>query len=182
MNIKLFSKAENGNEKLSENFRVSEFACKDGTDKIYIDVDMIPILQTIRDVGGRVTINSAYRTVTHNQKVGGASKSYHLSGQAFDITSENLTPNEICEIANTLGVNGIIRYPDFVHLDSRKTMYHADNKGNYLKFAKAEQSALDYLVKKGRVKDRPYWEAKLCGVKWLLIKWATDLKRLDKQK
>lgn len=134
MNVKEFSKAKNGNEYLSTNFKVREFACNDGTDNILIDLDMIPILQKIRDVGGRVTINSAYRTPSYNKKVGGASNSYHTKGRAFDIVSERLSITDICNLANTLGVKGIIKYPSFVHIDSRETKYHADNKGNLLTF------------------------------------------------
>ena len=73
-NIKTFSKRKDGEKKLSENFKVSEFACHDGTDKILIDMDMIPILQKIRNVGGAVKISSAYRTESYNLYVGGASK------------------------------------------------------------------------------------------------------------
>lgn len=182
MNIEEFSRSRDGNDYLSKNFRVSEFACKDGTDKILIDLDMIPVLQTIRDIGGRVIINSAYRTATHNKNVGGASKSYHLYGRAFDIVSEKLSVDEICELANTLGVKGIIKYPGFVHLDSRESKYHADNKGNLLNFAKAEDKALDYLVKKERITNKEYWKSELYIAKWLIIKWAFDVKTLEKNK
>lgn len=133
-NVKQFSKSKDGNMQLSKNFKVKEFACNDGTDYILIDVDMIPILQKIRDIGGRLTINSAYRTPSHNKAVGGASNSYHVKGRAFDIVSERLSTTEVCNLANTLGVKGIIKYPSFVHIDSRDTKYHSDNKGNLLTF------------------------------------------------
>ena len=175
MNVVEFSRTKDGNKNLSKNFKVSEFACHDGSDKILIDVDMIPILQTIRDVGGRVTINSAYRTPSHNKKVGGASKSFHLQGRAFDIVSEKLSTSEVCELANTLGVKGIIKYPTFVHIDSRDVKYHADNQGKSLKYGKYENTALDYLVKMGRITNREYWQSRLEEVKWLIIKWAVDV-------
>lgn len=179
MNVVEFSKANDGETRLSENFKVKEFACKDGTDKILIDLDMIPILQKIRDVGGVVTINSAYRTPSHNKAVGGASNSYHLYGRAFDIVSEKLSTTDICNLANTLGVKGIIKYPSFVHIDSRDTKYHADNKGNLLTFGYYENTALDYLVNKGRITDKNYWLKKLNDNKWLIIKWANDVKTLE---
>lgn len=179
MNVKQFSKSKDGNTQLSKNFKVREFACQDGTDKILIDLDMIPILQQIRDIGGRVTINSAYRTPSHNKAVGGASNSYHVKGRAFDIVSERLSTTEVCNLANTLGVKGIIKYPGFVHIDSRETKYHADNKGNLLTFGYYENTALDYLVSKGRITNKNYWIRKLNDNKWLIIKWANDVKILE---
>ena len=181
MNVQEFSKAKDGEKQLSKNFKVKEFACHDGTDKILIDLDMIAILQTIRDVGGRVTINSAYRTPSHNKQVGGASRSFHLQGRAFDIVSERLSTTDICNLANTLGVKGIIKYPTFVHIDSRETKYHADNNGKSLTYGKYEQTALDYLVNKGRITDKEYWQSRLSQVKWLLIKWSVDVRELERR-
>lgn len=182
MNVVEFSKARDGETRLSENFKVKEFACQDGSDKILIDLDMIPILQQIRNVGGKVTINSAYRTISHNKAVGGATNSYHTKGRAFDIVSEYLSVDDICNLANTLGVKGIIRYPTFVHIDSRENQYHADNQGRKIAYGLYEESALDYLVKNGRINDRKQWQNKLREVKWLIMKWAKDVKELEKNK
>lgn len=182
MNIAQFYKSRDGETFLTKNFQVKEFACQDGSDYILIDLDMLPILQTIRDVGGKVTINSAYRTATHNKKVGGVKNSYHLQGRAFDIVSERLNVKQICELANTLGVKGIVQYPTFVHIDSRENKYHADNKGNLLKYGRYEETALNYLVEKGRITDRQYWTERLEQVKWLIIKWSVDVKALEKNK
>ncbi len=127
-NVKTYNKSKNGNTYLSTNFKISEFACKDGTDKILIDTEMIFILQKIRELAGKaVTINSAYRTSSYNAKVGGSSTSYHMYGRAFDIKSAGLGIDNICKIANTLGVKGIIKYSTFVHIDSRASKYHYDN-------------------------------------------------------
>ena len=41
MTIKAYSKAKDGNKKLSTNFKVKEFACTDGSDPIFIDSDLI---------------------------------------------------------------------------------------------------------------------------------------------
>lgn len=185
MNIKEFYKSRDGNLSLSKNFKVSEFACNDGSDKLLIDLDMIPILQTIRDIGGKVTINSAYRTQSHNKAVGGAMNSYHLKGRAFDIVSEKLSITNICDLANTLGVKGIIKYPTFVHIDSRANKYHADNKGNRLEFNYYEYTALDYLADNGRITDRALWLKELNknpNLKWLIIKWSKDVRDLTSNK
>ena len=141
-NVKTYSKSKNGNEKLSENFTVKEFACKDGSDTIKIDLDLIPLIQRFRNyVEAGVYFNSAYRTPSYNKKVGGATNSYHVKGQALDVPFLNsykyLTSREkMCAFFNTLGVKGIIIYPTFVHFDTRTTKYHADNNGNHKTFGK----------------------------------------------
>ena len=63
MAIKAYSLAKDGNKKLSANFAVKEFRCKDGTDPIFIDDVLVKLLQNIRNHFGKaVTITSAYRT------------------------------------------------------------------------------------------------------------------------
>ena len=141
-NVKTYSKSKDGNIKLSENFCVKEFACKDGSDTIKIDLDLIPLIQRFRNyVETGVYFNSAYRTPSYNKKVGGATNSYHVKGQALDIPFLNsykyLTSREkMCAFFNTLGVKGIIIYPTFIHVDTRTSKYHADNNGNYKTFGK----------------------------------------------
>lgn len=130
--IKEYSLARDGQKQISRNFRVREFRCKDGTDKILIDTNFVKEkLQSIRDYfGEEVIINSGYRTAEWNRKQGGASKSYHLTGQAFDIAISGRTPQEIAKYAQTLGINGIIQYNTFVHVDNRTLRYWArDNNG-----------------------------------------------------
>lgn len=127
-----YSLVADGEKKISKNFKVKEFRCKDGSDKILIDVDFVTDkLQAIRDhFGAAVIINSAYRTAAYNKKVGGASKSFHMSGQAFDIAVKGHTPLEIAQYAQTIGINGIIQYNTFVHVDSREKRYWArDDNG-----------------------------------------------------
>ena len=65
MAIKAYSKKKDGNKKLITNFSVKEFACTDGSDPIFIDTELVSILQKIRTHFGKaVTITSAYRTPT----------------------------------------------------------------------------------------------------------------------
>lgn len=66
--------------------------------------------------GTSVTINSAYRTLEYNAKIGGATNSYHCRGQAFDIVVKGHTPAEGARYAQTLGILGIIQYDGFVHV------------------------------------------------------------------
>ena len=122
--IKAFSKAKDGNKALSANFKVREFACKDGSDPVFIDTDLVNILQSIRNHFKKpVTINSAYRTPTYNKKVGGSIYSQHLYGTAADIVINGIKPSEVADYAETLLKNtgGIGRYPTFTHVDVRAT-------------------------------------------------------------
>ena len=124
MAIKAYSKAKDGNKKLSTNFRVKEFACTDGSDPIFIDSDLVTILQKIRTHFGKsVTITSAYRTPGKNKAVGGTTYSQHLYGRAADIKVSGVSPKKVAQYAETLLKNkgGIGTYSTFVHIDVRST-------------------------------------------------------------
>ena len=76
--INAYSKAKDGSKKLSGNFKVSEFACKDGSDAVLVAPRLVMVLQSIRDhFGAAVTINSGYRTPQYNAKVDGVTDSQH---------------------------------------------------------------------------------------------------------
>ena len=124
MTIKAYSKAKDGNKKLSTNFRVKEFACTDGSDPIFVDSDLVNVLQKIRShFGQSVTITSAYRTPTKNKAVGGTTYSQHLYGRAADIKVKGVTPKKVAAYAETLLKNkgGIGIYSTFCHIDVRTT-------------------------------------------------------------
>lgn len=124
MTIKAYSKAKDGNKKLSTNFRVKEFACTDGSDPIFIDSDLVNVLQKIRSHFGKsVTITSAYRTPGRNKAVGGETYSQHLYGKAADIKVNGVTPKKVAAYAETLLKNkgGIGTYATFTHVDTRAT-------------------------------------------------------------
>ena len=124
MAIKAYSKAKNGNKKVSTNFRVKEFACTDGSDPIFIDSDLVTILQKIRTHFGKsVTITSAYRTPGKNKAVGGTTYSQHLYGRAADIKVNGVSPKKVAAYAETLLKNkgGIGTYSTFTHIDVRTT-------------------------------------------------------------
>lgn len=122
--VNVYSLKKDGNTKLSKNFKVKEFKCKDGSDIILIDPVLVEILQQIRNHFGKsVHINSGYRTPTYNKKIGGATYSQHCHGTACDIHITGIAPKEIAEFAETLlkGWGGIGIYKNFVHIDTRKT-------------------------------------------------------------
>ena len=123
MAIKAYSLKKDGNIRLSTNFKVKEFACQDGSDPIFIDSELVSVLQKIRTHFGKaVTITSAYRTPTHNKKVGGTSFSQHLYGKAADIKVQGIAPSEVAKYAETLlDEGGIGIYNTFTHIDVRST-------------------------------------------------------------
>ena len=121
--VKVYSKAKEGNVKLSKNFTVKEFACSDGTDTVFISLALVNLLQKIRNYFGKaVIINSAYRTEAHNKSIGGATYSQHKYGLAADIHINGVTPKEIAAYVETLmpSSGGIGIYKSFVHVDVRQ--------------------------------------------------------------
>lgn len=129
INVKDFNRGDR--IQITKNFHSDEFACKDGCKKILIDVDLVFVLQKIRDeIGSAITINSGYRTIPYNKKVGGAKNSYHIKGRAFDISSKTVDPRRLAKIAEKQGLKGIIRYQSFIHIDSREKKYWFDNVSN----------------------------------------------------
>ena len=67
--LEAWSRTRDGTRKLSANFTVAEFACKDGSDPVFVDSSLAALLQKIRDHFGRpVVITSGYRTAAHNRK------------------------------------------------------------------------------------------------------------------
>ena len=123
MKVNVYSKSKNCNTALSKNFKVKEFACKDNSDPIFISPELVEVLQKIRDHFGKpVNINSAYRTVTHNKKEGGAVYSQHLYGTAADIKVSGVSPKKVAQYAETLlsGRGGIGIYSTFTHIDVRE--------------------------------------------------------------
>lgn len=122
--MRVFSRAADGEERVQANFRVREFACKDGTDPVFVDGELAELLQRVREhFGVAVTISSAYRTVAHNssKQVGGSPRSQHIYGRAADIQVKGVSPEAVARYAETLmpDKGGIGVYATFTHVDVR---------------------------------------------------------------
>ena len=119
--VKTYSLKKDGNMKLSKNFTVKEFRCKDGSDTILISMSTVGILQAVCDYFGQpITITSAYRTPSHNASVGGASASQHVKGTACDIQVANVPPAAVAAfIEKFFPITGCGLYSTFVHVDTR---------------------------------------------------------------
>lgn len=126
------------NYKISENFTLSEFQSKDGADKVLYSEELLSKLELLRAYGGfTVHINSAYRTSSHNRKVGGASNSQHTKGTAADIVvykdGKEVNAKKICCLCQTLGFKGIGYISSrSVHVDMRASgSYRGDERKGY---------------------------------------------------
>lgn len=130
--VKVYSKAKNGTTKLSTNFKVSEFACKDGSDTVFISPELVTVLQKIRDHFGKaVTINSGYRNDAYNTKQeGAASYSQHKYGLAADIVVSGINPLAVAQYAQKLlpTSGGIGVYKTFTHVDVRASKSRWDQR------------------------------------------------------
>jgi len=122
-----YSFKKNGDDNISANFKVREFASKCDADTVLVCPELLRLLQAIRTKYGKsVTITSGYRSVAHNKKVGGADSSLHLSGQAADFNVFGLSPAQVrddIEKKRIPGVDpakiGLGKYAGFTHIDSR---------------------------------------------------------------
>lgn len=132
--LEAWSRTRDGTRKLSANFTVAEFACKDGSDPVFVDSSLAALLQKIRDHFGRpVVITSGYRTAAHNAAVGGSKSSQHLLGRAADFYVEGVDVATVAAYAEALlpGRGGIGRYPKDAKHPTRKTGWvHIDTRAN----------------------------------------------------
>ena len=124
--INAYSKAKDGDKKLSTNFKVREFACKDGSDSVLVAPRLVMVLQSLRShFCAAVTINSGYRTPQYNAKVGGVTDSQHCYGTAADIVVRGKTPAQVAAYARQLmpdwGGVGIYTKEGFTHIDVRES-------------------------------------------------------------
>jgi peptidoglycan hydrolase-like protein with peptidoglycan-binding domain len=112
-------------------FSWSEFYSKDGSGFSGGNVDSATVKANVRRLmyklealrkkagGAAVTINSGFRSISHNRAVGGASNSQHTYGIAADIVVSGKSVSQVNSLARTCGFSGIILYSSFNHVDSR---------------------------------------------------------------
>jgi hypothetical protein len=116
----------------SAHFRLSEFACRDGTavPERYIPnvIRLAAQLEVLRaELGGAgIHINSGYRTPAYNEGLdGAATNSQHLTAKAADISVSGHTPRQVADTIERLiregkmEDGGMGRYSTFVHYDVR---------------------------------------------------------------
>lgn len=115
--------------KLTENFNLSEFVCRDGNGvplELLANVKILAEqLQVLRDeLQTQISITSGYRTPAYNRKIGGAKYSQHCLAKAADIKVSGHTPTQVKETIERLIKEGrmlqggIGLYPTWVHYDT----------------------------------------------------------------
>lgn len=124
MPVLTFSLASDGDKPIGRHFKVSEFACRDGSDMILISTETVELLDKIREYyGSAVHINSGYRTPEYNRRINGARNSQHCKGTAADFVVKGHSPAEV-QIAIRSGQifgehqGGLGSYSGFTHIDT----------------------------------------------------------------
>jgi zinc D-Ala-D-Ala carboxypeptidase len=91
-----------------------------GTDILNNIQDLARHLETLRIAkfnGSAIDINSGFRTVAHNKKIGGAPNSQHLVGKAADIMARGVTPAQVQELLKDWD-GGLGSYDTWTHIDT----------------------------------------------------------------
>lgn len=129
-------------ERLSENFRLSEFVnptLQRGGTHAYVDAEIAQHVQLVRSGLGRaLLLSSAFRSPEHNRSVGGATFSRHIYGDAVDVdvdqsrSDANVRAQEIFNEALDVGVNFVLPISETsvtVNGVQRASWVHMDDRG-----------------------------------------------------
>lgn len=135
-----YSLKKDGSTFLSPHFQVKEFKCKDGSDKIIINTELIDVLEKLflQLNAKAINITSGYRTPSHSVKVGGYSTDQHTKGNAADIKCKRqdgslFSSKEITLALEAIGHNGgigLINKTNSVHVDVRGKKCWFDETNN----------------------------------------------------
>jgi len=74
----------------------------------------------LEEAAGPLKVNSAFRSEEHNRKVGGAKKSQHVHGKAFDVSTVDMSQADKIKLigqAQAAGFRGIGIYANAMHFD-----------------------------------------------------------------
>ncbi len=106
-------------------FKKEEFDCHGDSRANYMNLKFVHLLDMIRDeYGKKMIVNSGYRTMAWNLKIGGVPDSAHVKGLAADILCKSSIDRfRLITIAlkyiDRIGIG-----KDFVHMDASKTLPH----------------------------------------------------------
>lgn len=105
----------------TEHFSKAEMACRCGCGDYEMNQEFLEKLEDLRNLFGKMTINSAKRCEQWNSKVGGENNSFHLYGNAIDVCIWSAADRfMLVKLAIQIGFRGIGIAGNFVHLDIRQ--------------------------------------------------------------
>lgn len=192
MSVKTYSLKKDGDKKLSEHFKVREFRCKDGTDKILIESELITVLEKVFDhfVCSKINIASGYRTASHDKNVGGKGSGNHVQGKAADFIAYDQNGNMIKSkyivlYLEDIGVKGIgyrsggSEYSTHIDVNYRSKKWFGDEKKSMSAsigssfYTYLNINFVDYMaIANVNIREEP----SLSGKKITTVKIATKLK------
>ena len=116
--------------KLTKNFSLHEFRCRDGSDvpDEYMEnvKELAENLQVLRDhIQKPIRVISGYRSPSYNKKIDGARRSQHLVAKAGDLIVKDMKPDEVKVMIVQLIKEGKMKkggvglYTHFTHYDVR---------------------------------------------------------------
>lgn len=116
--------------KLTENFSLHEFRCRDGSDVPEEHMENVrelaENLQVLRDyIQKPITVISGYRSPSYNKKIDGARRSQHLLAKAGDLIVKGMSPDEVKAAIihlikeGKMKKGGVGLYTHFTHYDVR---------------------------------------------------------------
>jgi hypothetical protein len=104
--------------KIAPNFSLGEIAQRFKGRYAVVQPHAIERLQAMRDAAGGLGINSGYRSPSYNSGVGGATRSRHMYGDAFDIRPLSTSINALEGVCTSNG-GKLVEYNSHVHCDWR---------------------------------------------------------------
>ena len=159
--------ATQGNLFLSPHFQVKEYKSPD-SNIVKIDNRLIWILERLfGDLNcSKMIINSGYRTIAQDKKVGGDGKGYHTKGMAADIKaydkngkviSAKIVCQKLCDYDDVFGIGYINE--NSVHIDtrSRVNIYWFDETNGFSLIKNGYINFNDYFNRKILIVNKGTW-------------------------
>lgn len=162
--------ATQGNLFLSPHFQVKEFKSPD-SNIVKIDNRLIWILERLfKDLNcSKMIINSGYRTISQDKKVGGNGQGYHTKGMAADIKaydkngkviSAKIVCQKLCDYGDVFGIGYI--NTESVHIDtrSRVNIYWFDETNGFGLIKNGYTNFNDYFNRKILIVNKGTWNVR----------------------
>ncbi|RMH39677.1 MAG: hypothetical protein D6689_15865 [Deltaproteobacteria bacterium] len=107
--------------RVAPNFKLGELCVRSKGRYQVMQPHAVAKLQAVRDAAGiPLVINSGFRSPPYNASVGGATRSRHMYGDAFDIMPGSIGQDRLMDICRSLGAGYVAKYTSgHVHCDWR---------------------------------------------------------------